>query len=582
MALITPTHTGAELPSTVFADHKTDFTTVESGIAALDVRATTVESGIAALDVRATTVESGIAALDAAAMQGINQIVALYPAAGVVPSGWVDTGNTMLGMRMLISDASSGAVYVNGMIGFTALPNSSLYKDSGKVGVASISGDLIKLVDDTSPNNSLILAPSDLSRPTLRGVGSIPYFEFDGVDDRLTIQNSMINTAASSFVCSVRVRAAGSFPHVFANEDTNAGLFVGFETGGTILRFAVSGGSFVTPLVAYGGSVTLNTRVTISCIFDGVTLKGFLNGLLVVDVPAVGVFSTGIQQNICQSISPLNSPIDLFGAIYVGTAITDSERIKLESIVETGGYLTGDTSAVNTAMADLATSISVTVADQAAAIAVQQVGIYYGLVDPTITTIYAIGDSTVASYLGGTAIMTLMSSVRIKHDISVPGNTIAQQKTAWLALTPVPNLTGYVIVQIGLNDLQPAGPATITIARLQDLIDTIRADVGQSVPIIISKMIPCHQRLLNLYGAIDGETSYQKWIAMNDAIAGIGATPIAGVQGRITAHVPLMGDAVDNLLAVYDTGDAIHPNTAGRTVNAAAWNDMLTALGITA
>lgn len=201
-------------------------------------------------------------------------------------------------------------------------------------------------------------------------------------------------------------------------------------------------------------------------------------------------------------------------------------------------------------------------------------------IDPTLTKSYDVGDSTVAAYAGGTALIDLLSSIRVKAGLAVPGQTIAQQKTVWVAASVNPNLVGYVVVQIGLNDLDPAESAATAIARLQDLISTVRATVGRSKPILIAQMIPCKQRLIDVYGAVNGLVSQQKWVDMNAAIAGTGPTPVTGVDGRITSHVALMGDGAGNLAATYDTGDHIHPNTAGRTVNATAWINSLLSLGI--
>lgn len=210
-----------------------------------------------------------------------------------------------------------------------------------------------------------------------------------------------------------------------------------------------------------------------------------------------------------------------------------------------------------------------------------EIGAYFGLPNYTTTNAYALGDSTVANNgVNQPAILSLLASGRIKNYLAVPGHTIAQQKTVWVGTTVVAADVGWVIVQIGLNDLAPAEAASVAIARLQDLINTVRATIGPTKTLLISQMIPCRQRLINIYGAVDGVTSQQKWVDMNAAIAGTGPTPITGVDGRITSHVALMGDGAGNLKSIYDTGDAIHPNTAGRTVNAAAWLSGLRSINV--
>lgn len=197
------------------------------------------------------------------------------------------------------------------------------------------------------------------------------------------------------------------------------------------------------------------------------------------------------------------------------------------------------------------------------------------------TSAYFIGDSTVKDYLGGAALNTLIDSARTEVMVAIPNDTIADQKADWQALTKRAKNIGWVTVQVGLNDLDPAEDAPTAIARLQDLVDTIRADCGQYSKILICGLTPCRSRLITIYGATNGPIAYQKWLDMNEAIAGGGSNPITGVDGRVTSHVAAMGDGSDNLHPDYDTGDGIHPNTAGRTINAAAYETAIAALGIT-
>jgi lysophospholipase L1-like esterase len=128
------------------------------------------------------------------------------------------------------------------------------------------------------------------------------------------------------------------------------------------------------------------------------------------------------------------------------------------------------------------------------------------------------------------------------------------------------------VVQVGLNDLVPAEAASVAIARLQDLVTTVKQQSSLKTKVLIAKMTPVRQRCIDLYGATDGPVAYQKWLDMNAAIAGTGPTPIAGVAGRITTHTDDMNDGAGNLAAAYDTGDHVHPNNAGRQINGQAWN----------
>ena len=188
---------------------------------------------------------------------------------------------------------------------------------------------------------------------------------------------------------------------------------------------------------------------------------------------------------------------------------------------------------------------------------------------------YALGNSTVGPYSGQPSIISLVTTSNTKVNVAVAGDTIAQQKADWNSLSVNSLGTAWVVLQVGLNDLNPSvGTTASKIAEIQDLVDTIKADIG-SKPLYVAKMLPCKQRLVDVYGA-NAALSQQRWVDMNEAIAGNGSSPITGVQGRIVSHVPLMDDGLGNLKAVYDLGDHIHPNTAGRQIMATAWEGFTT------
>jgi lysophospholipase L1-like esterase len=215
-----------------------------------------------------------------------------------------------------------------------------------------------------------------------------------------------------------------------------------------------------------------------------------------------------------------------------------------------------------------------------------------GLTVPTYTGAigYAIGDSTIASYLGQNSVTSYMTSATSPIvNLAVPNENIVQQQTVWNATTSNHAYAKWVIIEVGLNDLDitdaatPALSTAAAIARLQALVDDVRSDVSAGTKVLISKMTPCRQRLIDIYGATNGPLSYQKWLDINTAIAGGGSTPITNVDGRITAHEPLLNDGSGNLAAAYEVvgfEDGIHENNAGRQIIADAWEDALTALGI--
>lgn len=191
-----------------------------------------------------------------------------------------------------------------------------------------------------------------------------------------------------------------------------------------------------------------------------------------------------------------------------------------------------------------------------------------------------IGDSTIATYSCGLQVRDWMlnscdtANGNFCNTLAVPGNTILQQQAIYLADSKKEKYK-YIIVEIGLNDLLPSESATTAMLRYQKLIDTINA-INTTAKIIVSKMIPCKQRLINVYGATNGLASYNKWVAMNSAIM----NTVTGVDYRISRHCDLLNDGNGNLASVYDCGDKIHENNAGRKIIAGEFRKALNVLGL--
>lgn len=190
-----------------------------------------------------------------------------------------------------------------------------------------------------------------------------------------------------------------------------------------------------------------------------------------------------------------------------------------------------------------------------------------------------LGDSTIAAYLGTTAVLDYVGTSLTKTSLADEGDTINEQRLVFAA-SAFRDDARWVCFQIGLNDLDPAEAASVAIARMQTLVDTVRICTRPRTLKVMSLMDPCRARMIALYGPVNGEIAYQKWTTMNEAYAGLGPTPVTGVDVRVTAHVPLMSDGSGNLLPIYDTGDGIHPNNAGRAVNGQAITNALTAAGV--
>lgn len=196
-----------------------------------------------------------------------------------------------------------------------------------------------------------------------------------------------------------------------------------------------------------------------------------------------------------------------------------------------------------------------------------------------------IGDSTVTTYSSQDYVANLLytsaekCSQRGVANLAVAGDTIAQQKTAWTNFVDK-TVPRWVVVQVGLNDMNPAVATATTIAAYQDLIDTIRAGVSASCKIIVATMTPAYERWAAV--GFNSANAQAKWVALNDAIMGRGGSPITGVDGRIEQHTTDLTTLVSGNAALnptYDIGDKIHPTTAGRQLIADSWKAGLQALG---
>ncbi len=199
----------------------------------------------------------------------------------------------------------------------------------------------------------------------------------------------------------------------------------------------------------------------------------------------------------------------------------------------------------------------------------------------------AIGDSTVATYAGGTEVANYVLSGADHFrthgitTIAVPGHTIAQQKTVWQSTTGR-DKADWVIIQVGLNDMDPSVSTTAgKIAEYQDLVDTVRSD-NATCKIIVATMTPAYERWPVI--SWNQAQAQARWVALNDAIKGLGSTPILRVDARVSSHTTSLSYNVSGnaaLAPAYDTGDKIHTNNAGRTINGAAWRVALASLSLT-
>ncbi len=197
-----------------------------------------------------------------------------------------------------------------------------------------------------------------------------------------------------------------------------------------------------------------------------------------------------------------------------------------------------------------------------------------------------LGDSIVASF--GTAHPSVASYIYTQEEVaSRPGlgvlaqvgDTAGNQQSRWTS-SPWSTASGIaaVVIQVGVNNILGGSTAAATITAIQALVTRARLD-QPTTKIILCQMLPASAYLINQGGA-----GYQvKWLAINEAIAGNGGTPITGADrvlllGDIGS--PLNDGSYDLPLGYRVEAIPLHPNNPGRIVNAGEIRAGLVAEGI--
>jgi lysophospholipase L1-like esterase len=402
---------------------------------------------------------------------------------------------------------------------------STMYSDSGMTTQAVLNGPVLKIADKSGNGWH-----GTCTACTLRQTGGgLYYLETNGT---------------SSEIASTFIGAASMF--------MSFGMFRASDDGSMLLAYPVaSGGAFIGDAVAADGASADAQSGSIAYSVDGALpaamTRNALNTAFTLTSPhVVQVRSANLSAWANFKLANYYSTLTLKGGFF-GVLVAEGNTVASRQSV----------------LAYQAPKAGATV-------------VYNG------GAAISVGDSTIAAYLGQNSVLSYVTTSKAKVVLASPGNTIAQQLATWNLNTYKPD-AAWVTVQVGLNDLDPLEAATTALTRLQGLITQIRADVPAECKIVIAQMTPCRQRLIDIYGATNGPIAYQKWLDMNTAIAGNGATPITGVDGRVTAHVALLNDGSGNLASAYEitgTVDHIHENNAGRQIVATAWSDVLTSLGV--
>lgn len=184
-----------------------------------------------------------------------------------------------------------------------------------------------------------------------------------------------------------------------------------------------------------------------------------------------------------------------------------------------------------------------------------------------------IGNSTVADKFTLSTIGTAISDFVFTEEelragyqalsIAKPGDDIDDQRAAWNALTDHTQYS-WVTLQIGINDMSPAEPASSALARYQTLVNDIRADAPDII-IIVSKMMPARGRWPALYPGNEA-AAQAKYEAMHVGMLGGGPNAITGVDAYIGDYHTIAADVDGYLLPEYDSGDGVHENDLLREI----------------
>lgn len=412
----------------------------------------------------------------------------------------------------------------------------TLFQDVLGTTPVTADGQVVKLIKDKSGNGYHAGYAGANSNLVYHTSGGLSWVENIGSTDGFSFVKEAVPTGSDIFIAAgVELLGNGSSPAICTPAGFAAGISIGFQTTLRKMQIFVAGGTAGTKLLTSATANALNEKVIVSEQWDN---EGFLYGRNNGSVPVFDAATAGTigQPTSYFLLGGQNTNARLYGFVLVASKPSKEAQYLAEE----------------------------TMARKAGA---------------TINRKYncvAVGDSTIAAYSTYASIMEYLCSNYIKVTCAVPGHTIAQQKAAWLALA-TRHYAKWVTVEVGLNDLDPSEAAAPAIARLQDLVNTVRANTAGDPVIFIAKMVPCKQRLIDVYGAVDGLVSYAKWLAINEAITGGGSTPITGVSGRITAHEAALNDGSGNLAPAYDSGDHIHETNAGRKIIGTEWGNKIKA-----
>jgi lysophospholipase L1-like esterase len=371
--------------------------------------------------------------------------------------------------------------------------------------------------------------------------GGLPYLDFGTGTKFLNFNISAYGSNAPlSIYGAFKLSANGNYPILLGTDNTSSGVFVALgTTTDRKYKFTLSGGLGGTAAAGPPAvGLALATPYVINARYEDAqsVQVGSDDPFYVARTNTFAVETTG---KIGFTASIVTSPIHFYGGVIIQKAMKTAQHTNTMSSLSSRSGATYN-------------------------------------VNGDGSFIFALGDSLVAAHGGAINIVDSANFVSGKTEITlaVPGDTIAQQASAWAAEKRTRHASS-VFIQVGLNDINPATSTASIITALQGLVDDVVADVPPGCGVYIAQMTPEYTRLGTVFG-VDQEVAQTQWEDINAAIAGTGGSPITGVTGRVTSHVALLADPDGKTLkAIYDQGDGIHTNDAGRDVNATAWSAFL-------
>jgi hypothetical protein len=157
----------------------------------------------------------------------------------------------------------------------------------------------------------------------------------------------------------------------------------------------------------------------------------------------------------------------------------------------------------------------------------------------------------------------------VVYDLGHAGDTITLQQTAWDGPTGTPKGWAdlkWVFISVGYNDINGGATSSTVLTRLQTLINNIKT-ANASVKVIVGKLTPTNLALGTTAQLVN--TGIDTLTSVDLVVSGWNAAYPTGLQNGSTFE----------LHSSVNSGDALHPNTAGRAILAGFLRAAVRSLG---